>query len=228
MRTFLVASIGALGLLFAATALTPASADGPTNVHPVVHDSGDTLDVDIVAEGVKDLGGYQFVLSWDSGLVKFDTISNAGFLGNSGRKPYCPNPVIESGAARIACVTLDPQTQAQVNSGATPIPGSNGTGVLATAHFHIVKSGRLQLHLSRVQLVDPLGKELPSQSTDASYSTSGSASRRWWLIGGAIGGGAVLVILAVAAVLVLRARRHRSGGSLDEQDMAHVADRWDS
>ncbi|MHB8377679.1 MAG: cohesin domain-containing protein [Dehalococcoidia bacterium] len=184
-----------------------------------VDQHGKQLTVEIVAQDVHNLGAFELVLSWDPAVVAFDRVTEAGFLGQTGRKPLCPDPVTAPNAIRFACVTLVTPKNAQgtptTGLGATPeaVPGVDGTGVLARAQFTIVGSGNPVFHLSRVKIVDPVGGAIASTTRDATSArvgAGGSSSRRWLIIGAA-GAAAALLLAAVAGVILLRRRQRPDG-----------------
>lgn len=188
-----------------------ASAAGPATIKPqVVRGAGDAVTVNILAQGVDNLGGYQLVLSWDPALVKFDNIQNTRFLAASGRRPNCPQPVTQTGAVRLACVTFNPVIPGQAPT-LTQVAGVTGDGTLATAQFRLVKSGKLQFRLTHVILVDPLGTEIPSTTSDVSVPVSSAQSSNNTPLFVGIGvAAAVVLVLLLAGAGFWRARRRRS------------------
>ncbi|MBF6601105.1 MAG: hypothetical protein IVW36_11405 [Dehalococcoidia bacterium] len=186
-----------------------ASAAGPATVKPqVIRGAGDAVTVNILTQGVENLGGYQLVLSWDPALVKFENIQNTQFLGTSGRRPDCPPPVTQAGAVRLACVTFNPATPGQAPS-LTQVAGVAGDGTLAKAQFRLVKSGKLQFRLTHVILVNPLGTEIPSTTSDISVPVSSAKSSNTPLfIGIGVAAAAVLVLL-LSGLWLWRRRRRR-------------------
>ena len=216
-RTIAVTLARALVLAAAALALLPAGAHGqqPATISSrTVDDNGKQLTVEIVAQGVHNLGAFQMVLSWDPAVVAYDSISEAGFLGQSGRQPVCPSPVTAADALRFACATIVTPRNAQgtpvTGPGATPesVPGVDGAGVLARAVFKIVGTGNPKFHLSRVKLVDPVGGAIASTTRDSTATSvdGGGSSSRSWIIIAAAAAAAVVVLAAGAGVIVLRRR----------------------
>lgn len=205
--------VGALSLAtgLLAHAQTPAAAQ----VRPEAkHGANGSLDVVIRADGVRDLGGFQLVLSWDSTLVKFVSVENGTLLGSSGRRPYCPEPVVDTAAVRLACVTFDPSAAAATSANHTPVPGAKGSGELAVAHFRMLKSGTAPFNLSHVILVDPTGANLSSQSSNLTYSLDQSSSRFSVAMIAIIVGGAVAAIVIVGVALFVFRRRTTSARAL--------------
>ncbi len=211
--------IGAWCLVFTLVAVAIGGRDARAQqqaiaVFPQIQRTNADVTVDVVAQNAANLGAFQMVLSWDPAVVSLVKISDGGFLGQTGRKPLCPQPVIDKTAVRFTCVTLAPPTTPAAASPGTPIAvgGVAGNGVLAHAQFHIIKNGTPEFHLSRVKLVDPIGTELTSKVSDgAALQIKDESGGNGWIIGVAVAGGVVLVLL-VALAMVIRRRRRPSNG----------------
>ncbi|HZP56388.1 MAG TPA: DnaJ domain-containing protein [Dehalococcoidia bacterium] len=154
--------------------------DGPSRVSP----SADSVQLEIHAKGVSDLAGFQFVLSFDSNLLKYVSVDKTDFLGGTGRQIVCQDPTVDTGAVRLACVTL----------GREP-PGVEGDGTLAVVTLKPSNHGTSGLGLSRVKLVHPDGSEIPSRSVDGRLTVGGSGGSAvpWWAV----------VLIAVAVIVVV-------------------------
>ncbi len=223
LRPQLVAAAAAVALLWA-IAGPAVRAQGPATVRPEAKQAGQQLTVSVVAEETRNLAGFQMVLSWDPSLMSLTDVQGGDFLGKSGRRPECPTPVTDTGALRMACVTFNAQPQAGQPPLTTQVAGVAGKGVLAQAHFKVLKSGRVSLHLSHVLLVDPVGGELSSQTSDLDVSVHGpgGSSHRALLISG-ISAVAVLAVLLVLA-LGWRVRRRRFASTVSAGRAAAVID----
>jgi hypothetical protein len=162
------------------------------------------LAVDIVIDKVTDLGGFQFVLTFDSDVLELIStadgpkIQKGPFLGSSGRDVVCPDAEVQGEVLRFACVTL----------GATPA-GAQGGGVIATLGFRVRGAGESSLTLSRVQIVHRDGGVIDSRSSDAVIDVRSDGGRNallYALVAVAIG-----VVAAMAALVVLiYLGRHRT------------------
>lgn len=163
-----------------------------------VSSDSESIVVEIVAENVKDLAGFQWVLTSDRDLLRPLDAKKTFFLGSTGRELVCPEPAVEPGAIRFACVTLR----------AVP-EGVDGSGVLATVTFKPVAVGTSALTLTHVKLVHPDGSELSSTVVNANISLSGGG----WLSRGRLlalaSGGIVLASGVLAAAVQLRRRKRR-------------------
>jgi hypothetical protein len=179
-------------------------------VFPDVHQTKTDVTVDVLAQDATNLGAFQMVLSWDPGVVSLVGIHDGGFLGQTGRKPICPQPVVDQAAVRFTCVTVGPVATPAAASAGTPVAsgGVAGNGVLAHAEFRVVKNGSPGFHLSRVKLVDPVGTELASKVSDGTTVriSDKAGSSHGWLIAFTIAGVVGLAIVIVAVTLIWRLR----------------------
>lgn len=229
-RTRPVILATALALLLGAAAAPPALAQTPTaaSVRPEVSEAKDrTLTVEVTADGVSNLAGFQMLLSWDTGVLTYvDAAGGEDFLAGTGRKPYCPEPVVQEDVVRLACVTFAPPPPGVAPDQApAPPPGVDGSGSLATFHFTVTGGGKTDLQFSKVELVDPDGNVLdmkmvgPDATVDDSGSSDGSAltlplslnggggSGLLWPLVGGLAGAAALVVGGGAVAFFLRRRR---------------------
>jgi hypothetical protein len=196
----------AAALLASATALfwsTGALAQGSTATVSLTAPSkaapdGAEIDVLVNVKDVKNIGGFQFILTVDSGVLQPVSVAKGEFLGSSGREVYCPEPTIDSSSVLLKCVTLRPEPA-----------GADGSGLLATVKFKPLAAGNTSLALSHVRLLEPDGTEIESKSEDSSLKVAkgGSSSKTLWLI---VGGVAVVAILVVAGGSTF-AMRQRGG-----------------
>jgi len=106
---------------------------------------GQRVTVGAVANGVADLGAYQFELTFDPAVVSFVSIANGTFLGSTGRAVLCVSPIVSAGSVRIACSTLGPE----------PPPGPSGSGVLAVVTFQGIAAGVSPLTFANTILTNP-------------------------------------------------------------------------
>jgi hypothetical protein len=213
-----MALVGAVcGVLFLSQS-SAAVAQSPAQVYPqATSQANGGVSVDVRADNVHNLGAFQMVLSWDPGVVSLQKIDDGAFLAQSGRKPLCPAPVTDQSAVRFTCVTTAPLAQISQGAVATPttVPGVNGNGTLARAQFTVLRKGDPKFHLSHVKLVDPVGVEVASTTSDSGgdvhlAAASSSSSPDWLVIGGGIGGAVVLLLVLGGVGLVVARRRART------------------
>jgi len=117
--------------------------------------SGD-FTVDIMVEDITNLAAYQAQLTYDPAIVHVTAVTQAPFLGSTGRTVVPVGPSISN---TVGIVTFGAFTFG------TP-PGASGTGVLATITFQPQAAGTSALHLQNLQLADPNGNLIPATTQD--------------------------------------------------------------
>jgi hypothetical protein len=92
----------------------------------------------IEVHGAVDLGSYQFSLAFDPDVVQVTDVTDASFLGSTGRDVVPAGPDIdnEAGVVTFAANSTDAGT-----------PGPDGDGVLAMVTFEAVATGETELDL---------------------------------------------------------------------------------
>jgi len=167
----------------------------------VERDGEQYVRVDVMIEDVEDLGGFEFVMSWDGHLLEAgdeNAIERGDFLGSTGRQVYCDAPVLEPYALRYACVTL----------GQEPREGASGDGVLASVYLRPEGDGNSSIQFTHAQLSTPPGERIAAEweSGEVAVSSGGSDNGLWIAIG--IGAAVVsAVVVAVGGGLLLYRRR---------------------
>lgn len=147
------------GATFTFTPTPTAGSATPTPVPAVVAISpssqqaalGGTVAVTVTASNVTNLGAYEWTVRYDPAVLTFVSVSNAPFLGSTGRTVFCPPVILGIGTVRFGCAT----------AGTSP-PGPSGTGTLSTLLFSTVALGSSALTFDAVSLADPLGNTLPA------------------------------------------------------------------
>lgn len=186
LKLCLPLGLGALGLLAltAGTWFAPGSAraqsvvmrlDPPSRTVDV---GSGKFTVDVVVDGVTNLGSYEFQLTFDPKVVRFVGVENEPFLGSTGRTLYCPPPTLfydqpgePANRLRFSCGTLDP----------TPA-GPDGSAVLATVTFAAQGAGTSPLTLiastdnTGTSSVDGVNLNAVSQSGEVTVVGEGPAA----------------------------------------------------
>jgi hypothetical protein len=149
--------------------------------------------VDVLVEDVQNIGAFQFVLSYDGDKVAIvdNGIERGPFLGSSGREVYCDEPTIDASALRYACVTL----------GGEPAEGASGDGTLVSVFFEETGDGNAMFSLSRVQLAEPAGDEIPVALQEGEIRVESDDSFPWLIVAVAAGAAVLLVAVVVAAIV---------------------------
>ena len=138
-----------LAVFLAAGAHSAHSSEPPTmRLDPaeIKHDGGPGFKVDVLIEGVTDLGGIKFEIRYDETRVNVAEIRTGPFLGSLGASVNCISQVLQ-GIASYACATIG------------GLPGPSGTGVLASIDFTVKPSpaGKTELFLQACGAADRNG-----------------------------------------------------------------------
>jgi hypothetical protein len=144
-----------------------------------IDESLDDVAVEVFADNVENLAGFQFVMSFDDDVLSFKEVENGLFLTSTGRDLQCGELTVQSGAIRYTCVTLRLEPE-----------GPDGSGSLVTLHFDPVGSGTSQLALSNAKLVTPAAEEMELSTQDAEVKVKGDGGVNVLMI----------VLIAVGAV----------------------------
>jgi hypothetical protein len=188
-----VLAVGAIALSSAAYAQSGTAVVTVTAAAKAPLDGGD-MQIQLGVSDVKNLGGFQFVLTVDSKVLQPVSVTKGEFLGSSGREVFCPEPTVDSESVRLSCVTLREQPA-----------GADGSGTLAIVTLKPEAAGASDLALSHVRLLQPDGTEIPAKTVDGKLTvTAADDSSKNWLIIGGVAAGAVLIVGAGGAFAIRR------------------------
>ena len=139
-----------LAVILAAGAHSAHSSEPPAmRLDPaeIKHDGGPGFKVDVLIEGVSDLGGFEFQIRYDETRVNVAEIRTGPFLGSLGADVTCISQLL-LGIARYGCV-----------ADGVPPPGPSGSGVVASIDFTVKPSpaGKTELFLQACGAADPNG-----------------------------------------------------------------------
>ncbi len=111
----------------------------------LVVDPGADFTVDVLVENVSELGGYEFKLRFDPGVLEVTAAENGDFLGSTGRTviPIDPNIDRQAGVLLVAAASMGAAS------------GAEGAGTLAVITLTAVGQGVTDLDLYDVKLADP-------------------------------------------------------------------------
>jgi len=127
--------------------------------------AGTAMTIGVVANGVTNLGAYQFGLTFDPSILSFVRVDNATFLGSTGRSVVCAAPVISANSMQFSCATLAP----------TPA-GPSGSGVLAFVTFQALAPGVSALALTNTIVLTPSAAPIPVGLIGGAISVSAAAT----------------------------------------------------
>ncbi|MEX0785265.1 MAG: cohesin domain-containing protein [Dehalococcoidia bacterium] len=116
---------------------------------------GAEFHVDVLVEGVSDLGAFEFDLNFDRDFFKLGAVEIGPFLGSTNRGVICQKVTSIEGLVSVGCNT----------EGAAP-PGPNGSGVIASIDLIVQRraAGETLLVLASCDGSDILGKEIAVKS----------------------------------------------------------------
>ena len=119
---------------------------------PTIH-IGDTFTLDISAENVPDLAGWQFGIAFDAAALKAIEVNEGGFLKTGGASTFFQRGTINNAAGRIR----------GLSSASLSGEGVTGTGVLLSVTFSAKADGQTQLVLHNLQFGSSTGKAIPAE-----------------------------------------------------------------
>jgi len=100
---------------------------------------GDVFTVGVMVENAQDMISYEFRMIWDSSVLTFTDVADAGFLlGTAQSSP----PEITAGAVRFGAFVPP------------PYDGADGDGMLAVVTLEALRSGVSALHLTHAEWYD--------------------------------------------------------------------------
>ena len=119
----------------------------PTPVH-----AGDTFTLDIRAENVTDLAGWQFDIAFDPAVLEAISVTEGDFLKTDGGSTFFHGGSIDNAAGKIGGLTA-----AQLSG-----DGATGTGTLLQVTFKAKAAGETQLTLQNFQFGSTVGDDIPA------------------------------------------------------------------
>ena len=112
--------------------------------------SGGAFTVDLTAESVANLGGFQTDLLFDPASVNVNAVSLGTFLNSTGRTVVLVGPTIDNTTGKVTFGAFSLGSQ----------PGVSGAGTLATITFQPKALGATALRLQATGLSDPSGNAI--------------------------------------------------------------------
>lgn len=109
---------------------------------------GDVFTVGVMVENAQDMISYEFRMIWDSSVLTFTDVADAGFLlGTAQSSP----PEINAGAVRFGAFVPP------------PYDGADGDGELAVVTLEALRSGVSALHLTHAEWYDAGSPDEPHE-----------------------------------------------------------------
>ena len=119
---------------------------------PTIH-VGDTFTLDIRAENVPDLAGWQFDIVFDAAALKAIEVNEGEFLKTGGATTFFQRGTINNTAGRIR----------GLSSASLSGEGVTGTGALLSVTFSAKTDGQTQLVLHNLQFGSSTGQAIPAE-----------------------------------------------------------------
>ena len=113
---------------------------------------GDTFTLDISAETVFDLAGWQFDIAFDPAVLEAIDVSEGNFLKADGGATFFQSGSINNAAGKITGLSA-----ARLSGG-----GVSGTGVLLQVRFKAKSAGETELALDKFQFGSATGDNIPA------------------------------------------------------------------
>ena len=114
--------------------------------------TGDTFTLDIRAENVSDLAGWQFDIAFDPAALEAISVSEGDFLKIDGGSTFFQSGSIDNAAGKIGGLSA-----ARLSGG-----GASGTGVLLQVRFKAKSAGETELALDKFQFGSATGDNIPA------------------------------------------------------------------
>ena len=114
--------------------------------------TGDTFTLDIRAENITDLAGWQFDITFDPAILEAINVSEGDFLKKDGGTPFFQTGSIDNAAGKIT----------GLNAARLSTQGVTGTGPLLQVNFKAKSGGETKLILQNFQLGSVTGDNIPA------------------------------------------------------------------
>jgi len=160
--------IAALLLALIAAPAGAAARDPRVRIEPA-HSAvslGETFAIEVMIEGARDLGAFQFELAYDPSIVQVKGVTVGDFLGSTGRSVVPLGPEVDEEAGRVIF--------GAISFGVGP--GPDGRGTLAVVTLTAREEGGTALDLRDVQVLDIGGSPQPVTVEGARLTVRGGAA----------------------------------------------------
>ena len=180
------------------TEYTLSTGIGYTFSQTPIH-TGDTFTLDIRAENISDLAGWQFDIVFDPTLLEAINVSEGNFLKTDGGTTFFQSGSIDNAAGKITGLSAA-RLSAQ---------GVSGTGVLLQVRFKAKSGGETELALQNFQLGSVTGDNIPAGPHEIRITVEGQ------LATGDVNRDGVVSILDLILVAQQLGRRVPAGSPVD-------------
>ena len=180
------------------TEYTLSTGIGYTFSQTPIH-TGDTFTLDIRAENISDLAGWQFDIVFDPTLLEAINVSEGNFLKTDGGTTFFQSGSIDNASGKIIGLSAA-RLSAQ---------GVSGTGVLLQVRFKAKSGGETELALQNFQLGSVTGDNIPAGPHEIRITVEGQ------LATGDVNRDGVVSILDLILVAQQLGRRVPAGSPVD-------------
>ncbi len=115
------------------------------------------FEINVTAEEVSDLGGFQFSINYDPAVVAVESVIQGAFLKNTGRTVMFLDPVIDNAVGKLSYGAFSFGNN----------PGPNGSGILATVKFTVLDPNCSTLTLDDLEITNTDGSFQSVNTADA-------------------------------------------------------------
>ena len=129
-----------------------------TSIH-----TGDTFTLDILAEDVLDMAGWQFDIAFDPTVLEAVNVSEGNFLKTGGATTFFQGGSINNAAGKIT----------GLNSARLSAQGVTGTGTLLQVNFKAKSGGETKLELQNFQFGTVTGTLIPAGPHEITIAVEG-------------------------------------------------------
>ena len=129
-----------------------------TSIH-----TGDTFTLDILAEDVLDMAGWQFDIAFDPTVLEAVNVSEGNFLKTGGATTFFQGGSINNAAGKIT----------GLNSARISAQGVTGTGTLLQVNFKAKSGGETKLELQNFQFGTVTGTLIPAGPHEITIAVEG-------------------------------------------------------
>ena len=119
-------------------------------------EAGDTFTLQLKAENIPDLAGWQSDITFDPAVLKVNNVREGNFLKQGGGRTHFLKGTIDNTEGRITDVG-----SARISEG-----GVSGEGILLSVTFTAKANGESRLSLRKFQAGSSLGESIPSRPPD--------------------------------------------------------------
>ena len=124
--------------------------------------TGDTFTLDIRAEEVFDLAGWQFDIAFDPAALEAISVSEGDFLKTNGGTTFFQSGSIDNASGKITGLSA-----ARLST-----QGMNGTGTLLQVRFKAKSAGETELALSKFQFGSTSGDSIPAGPHEVRFTVA--------------------------------------------------------